>query len=153
MGRYSGNNLYVAFTGSTLHGDFRTQDTSEPRTIVDASAGADLYKAKLTGQKDGSLALVIFCQSGAAGIAIYDILTPGATGALEWGPEGNNSGKQRYYATAIVQDRAFSIPYEDVAEIQATFVANSEVTAVVYQVCGVMLDFCRACNSAQLATI
>ena len=153
MSRYAGKDLYVAFAGRDLSGDFRTLDDSEGITIIDASAGDDAHKEKLTGQKDGTVTLDMLGQTGAAGTVIWAALAPGAIGALEWGPEGTVSGKPRRYVTAIVESRSQAHPYEDVVEIQAAFSFKGVVVSALYQACGTMLDFSRPCNSAHLAAI
>lgn len=122
MARYSGKDLVVLFGGNALEADFRAFDIDESITIIDASAGDDAYKEKLTGQKDGGATLTLLGQTGATGMAVWGYVVPGTSGTLEWAPEGTASAKPRHYvATAYVESRSQSHPYEDVVEISVAF--------------------------------
>ena len=130
MARYTGSALFLKFNTTDLDTDFRTLDVSENITIVDASAGADLYKAKLTGQKDWTVTATLL--DTAAGTVLWDALAPGTAGSLEWAPEGTANDKPRFYGTVYVSERSRSVPYEDVVELNVTFVCNSVVTVTIY---------------------
>jgi hypothetical protein len=133
MSRYSGKDLVVLFGGNQLEADFRSFDVDENITIIDASAGDDAYKAKLTGQKDGSATFTGLGQTGATGTAWWGRVVPGTSGTLEWAPEGTASTKPRHYvATAYVESRAESYPYEDVVEVNVGFTYSAVPVDTTY---------------------
>ena len=133
MSRYSGKDLVVQFGGHALEADFRAFDIDESITIIDASAGDDAHKEKLTGQKDGGATLTLLGQTGATGTATWGHVTPGTNGTLEWAPEGTSYGKPRYYvSSAFVESRSESYPYEDVVEMSASFTYSALPVAGVY---------------------
>ena len=133
MSRYSGKDLVVQFGGYALEADFRAFDIDESITIIDASAGDDAHKEKLTGQKDGGATLTLLGQTGATGTATWGHVTPGASGTLEWAPEGTSYGKPRHYvATAYVENRSQSHPYEDVVEHSIAFTYSAVPVDGVY---------------------
>jgi len=133
MSRYSGADLVVQFNGETLEADFRAFSVDENITIIDASAGDDEHKEKLTGQRDGSATLDMLSQTGATGTATWGHVTPGTNGTLEWAPEGTSYGKPRYYvSSAYVESRSESYPYEDVVEMNAAFTYSALPVAGVY---------------------
>jgi len=128
MTRYSGRELVVEFAGTTLSGDFRSLDVPESCTIIDASAGSDLYKDKLAGQTDGTASLTALHNE--AGSALWLAVAPRAEGSLIWSPEGTvaAASNPKHYATAIVSGRSKSIPYEGVVELSIDFDFKSAVT-------------------------
>ena len=132
MARYSGKNLYVEFNGTELTADFRSFEVTENITIIDASAGDDAYKDKLTGQKDWTATFNGLATSGATGTALWGAVVPGTEGTLIWAPEGTASGKPKHSGTAIVSERSRTAPYEDVVEISISFEGKSEVTDSTY---------------------
>ena len=133
MSRYTGKDLVVKFNGHALEADFRTFDVDESITIVDASAGDDTYKEKLTGQKDGSATLTLLGQTGATGTTTWGYVVPGTSGTLEWAPEGTTTTKPKHYVSkAYVENRAESHPYEDVVEWNISFTYSAAVVDTVY---------------------
>lgn len=133
MSRYTGKLLVVLFNGHQLEADFRSFDDDENITIVDASAGDDTAKYKLTGQEDGGAAFSGLGQTGATGTAWWGYVAKGTRGTLEWAPEGTASTKPRHYvANAVVENRAQSHPYEDVVEVTVNWTYSSVVVDTTY---------------------
>jgi len=133
MARYTGKELVVLFNGHQLEADFRSFDPDESITIVDASAGDDVAKYKLTGQEDGAAAFSGLGQTGATGTAWWGYVAKGTRGTLEWAPEGTASTKPRHYvADAVVESRAQSHPYEDVVEVTVNWTFSSAVVDTAY---------------------
>jgi len=122
MARYTGKDLVVMFNGTSLEADFRAFSVDESVTIIDASAGDDAYKEKLSGQRDGSATLDLLSQTGATGTTTWGKVVPGASGTLEWAPEGTAATKPRHYVSkAYVESRSESYPYEGVVEMSVGF--------------------------------
>ena len=130
MASYTGSALYLTFGATVLSADFRSIDVTENITIIDASAGADTWKDKLTGQKDWSATVSLLHQ--AAGTVLWDALAPGLSGTLNWAPEGTASGKPKHYGVAIVESRSQPIEYEGVVEWSISFVGDGTVTHTIY---------------------
>ncbi len=133
MSRYSGKRLVVMFNGNQLEADFRSFSPDESITIIDASAGDDAHKEKLTGQRDGSATFDALSQTGATGTATWGWVTPGANGTLEWAPEGTSYGMPRHYvSSAFVESRSESYPYEDVVEMSVNFTYSAVPVLTTY---------------------
>lgn len=133
MAEYTGNDLYLAFKGTTLHADFRTFTTSEAIDLVDASAGADVAKTYLTALEDGTGTVELLDQTGGtAATAAWQLCDKGAEGTLEWGPEGTATGKPRHYVNAIVSSRDRNHPYNDVSTLTVNFQFSGVVTDTAY---------------------
>jgi len=133
MARYTGKDLVVLFNGHQLEADFRSFDVPESITIVDASAGDDVAKYKLTGQEDGSATFSGLGQTGATGTAWWGYVAKGTRGTLEWAPEGTASTKPRHYvADAVVSGRDGSFGYEGPVEVSVDFEFSSAVVDTAY---------------------
>lgn len=130
MAEYTGGNLYLRFGSTVLSGDFRSFSPEETIETVDASAGNDTFRTKLTTLKDGSASVSLVDQTG--GTALWGALVPGMQGTLEWGPEGTAAGKPKHTAMAIVTSRSRDIPYDDIVVLNVEFALNSEVTDDTY---------------------
>jgi len=126
MARYTGKDLHVEFGGTDLSGDFRTLEVTESIDIVDASAGSDTHKEKLTGQEDWTATLTILDTTD--GSTIWEAVDKGTEGTLTWYPQGTASGKPKHYGKCIVSERSRNFPYNDVVEITVTFEGNGVVT-------------------------
>src|SRR5688500_6860462 len=104
MTEFAGNNAYIKFGATVLSPDYREFKPDEEIDILDASAGSDGYKPKVTTQKDGSASITLVAQTG--GTALWAAVALGTEGTLEWGQEGTATGKPRSYVTAIVSKRS-----------------------------------------------
>lgn len=134
MAEYTGTALYAAFKGTAISTDFRTLTTSEEMDVVDASAGADVAKSYLTALEDGTATLELLDQTGGtAATAMWNLMDKGASGTLEWAPEGTATNKPRHYvATAIVTSRERETPYDDVVALTFEFQFSSVVVDTAY---------------------
>lgn len=130
MAEFAGSSLFLKLGSVELTSDSRKFNAEETIDIVDASAGSDAYKPKITTQKDGTASVELVAQAG--GTVLWSALAPGVSGTLEWGEEGTVSGKPRHYVTAIVSKRNREVPYDGIVVLTADFVFNSVVTDTVY---------------------
>lgn len=133
MPEYTGSAAYLAFKGTAINADYRTFESTEEIDLVDASAGADVAKTYLVALEDGSATLTLVDQTGGtAATAMWQLMDKGASGTLEWGPEGTATNKPRHYVNAIVGNRARTMPYDNVIELSFEFQFSGVVTDTAY---------------------
>jgi hypothetical protein len=130
MAEYVGSTLYLKFGSTTLQADFRSFEPNETIDTVDSSAGSDTFKTKLSTLKDGKATVELVDQTG--GSALWTAVVPGASGTLEWGPEGTAVGKPRHYCDAIVTGRTKTIPYSDIVVLKVEWAMAGAVTDTAY---------------------
>ena len=133
MTAYTGKNLYLAWTGTAIDGDYRSFDPSEEMGTDDASAGSDAAVTRKTTLKDGSASLTMRSVSGTAGTALWiTTLAVGTEGTLEWGPEGTASNSRRSHVNAILTSKSESNAYANVVEWSVDWEFSGEVTHTTY---------------------
>jgi len=132
MAGLTGKNLYVAFNGTNISGEYRKFDPGEGIGTVDQSAGADAAETYLTTLTTGDATYVAVLQED--GSVVYTALAPGGEGTLEWAEEGTADGKMRHWVNAIVTGRKQPIPYKEMIELSVTFLFSGTVTNTVYPV-------------------
>ena len=130
MARYTGKELVVQFGGTDLSANYRVLDIEETAEAVEVITGAAAYKAKQDGAASWSAALSLLDETG--GTTLWGAVAVGATGTLEWAPEGTTVGEPRHYALAMVAKRDRHIPYEGAVEISVDFDGWGTVTDTAY---------------------
>lgn len=111
----TGSAAYLAFAGTTYHGNFRTINVEGNIGTVDQSAGADAGITRLTTLKDGSFSIELKRPAGGPGTAAWaSALVEGTEGTLEVGPEGTATGKPKMTVNCILTRRSHPIVYNDV---------------------------------------
>lgn len=130
MAAITGKDLYVAFKGVDISGDYRKFDPKETGDKHDQSAGADAAKTYLTGLTDGTATYAAVMQ--ADGSEMWTAVAINGEGTLEWADEGTAAGKQKHWVNAICLGRGRTVPYNGVVEITADFQFSGEVTDTVY---------------------
>lgn len=111
MPHASGSAVYATFGGVVITGDQRSIDWSETIKTIDVTAGSDLDEDHVTGTRSGTIKMSIL-YNGADGSAAEQALHVGASGTLQWGPEGTAAGKPKYTCVATVTDNNDSGPYD-----------------------------------------
>jgi hypothetical protein len=134
MAEFTGSNLAVYFKGTLISGNQREFSNKREMGLVDASAGADAARSYLTTLKDGTAKMVTLLQTSATATTDVPVLcVEGATGTLEWAPEGSASGKVRHYvSSAFVKSQETKSPYDDVTELSLEFQFSAAVSDGTY---------------------
>ena len=136
MARYTGIDLdaqWWRLGGTTNITSYRrTVETSESVDDADATCGTVTYRDHLPTFTDMSISLTYLMDSGADGTTIYNALAPRNAGTFCWSPQGTASSKPKFTATAYVQDRSISYPYDDVIEVSIEFQCTASPTLTTW---------------------
>jgi hypothetical protein len=118
--------------GGTINfaADERSVSWSPSVELVDATAGADTVRKRLTSFKDATAAIALVDQTNASGTA--SALDAGVSGTLIIGPEGTAVGKRKITFPAISQGAKYTWPFDNIAEIACDFIANGAYTDSTY---------------------
>jgi hypothetical protein len=102
--------------GGTINfaADERSVSWSPSVELVDATAGADTVRKRLTSFKDATAAIALVDQT------------------LIIGPEGTAVGKRKITFPAISQGAKYTWPFDNIAEIACDFIANGAYTDSTY---------------------
>lgn len=119
MAEYSGSSLYLTFGTIVLSSDFRSFDRSDETAIIDATAGSDSFKVKLTAVADGKSSVELLAQT--SGTVLWAALAPGPAANLVISEEGTASGKPKTTVSAFAVNRARKVVYDDVVVISVDF--------------------------------
>jgi len=130
MSKYTGKDLHLKWNSTELQGEFKTLTVSEETDFADVTAGNDEARDYLATIKDGKAEAEIFDQAG--NTLLWNAIEPGTSGTLEWGPEGNATGKPKYSALAIVKSREREIPFDDGVVITIQWQFTGPVTESTY---------------------
>jgi hypothetical protein len=124
--------LQWIYSGGTIsfNQDYRTASWSPSVEMVDATAGADTVRKRLTSFKDASASISLVDQTNAAGTA--SALDAGVSGTLIIGPEGTASGKRKITMPAFSQGAKYNFPFDNIAELTCDFMANGAYTDGTY---------------------
>lgn len=98
--------------------------------LVDATAGSDTVRKRLTSFKDATASIAMVDQTNAAGTAAA--LDAGVSGTLIIGPEGTATGKRKITFPSFSQGAKYSFPFDNVAELTCDFIANGAYTDSTY---------------------
>ena len=115
-----------------LSSDFRKFDQDETVGLVDLSAGNDTSRTYAITLKDGKATGEFVFQQDAAGTTLWGAVDKGASGTLEWSPQGSATGRPKSSVAAIVMSRKKTVPYEEIVAITVDWQFNGAVTDTVY---------------------
>lgn len=115
MAEFTGSGLYLSFGGVVYSADYRSLDLDESVDLIDASAGGDTWRPKLSTLRDGSFSFEYLSQTD--GTAAWQGVAPNSEGTLEWAPEGTAAGKQKFTVNAVIKGRKRKIPYADIVVV------------------------------------
>jgi len=124
--------LQWIYSGGTISfaGDFRSAAWTPSIEMVDATAGADTVRKRLTTFKDATASITFVDQTNAAGTA--SALDAGVSGTLIIGPEGTATGKRKITIPSFSQGAKYSWPFDNIAEVTCDFMANGAYTDSTY---------------------
>ena len=124
--------LQWIYPGGTI--SFASEERSVAWTptveMVDATAGADTTRRRITSFKDASASISLVDQTNAAGTA--SALDAGVAGTLIIGPEGTATGKRKITFPSFSQGAKYNWPFDNIAEISCDFIANGAYTDSTY---------------------
>lgn len=130
MAEFSGSALYVQWIWSSgtiaLSGDFTNFTYAPTVRLLDATAGADPAQSYLVDRTDGQVTITAKHQAGS--IAFATALTEGRIGTLVVGVEGSAAAKMKWTIPAISLGGQYTVPYNDVVTVSATFQQNGSRT-------------------------
>jgi hypothetical protein len=115
----------------TLATDFRNFNYRPSIDIIDATAGADTSRRRITYLKDGQVTCTQVLQSD-IGTATMALLTEGQAGTLTWAEAGTAAGKPKHVIPALCMGSSITTPYNDVVTIETTWQQNGARTDTVY---------------------
>lgn len=130
MAEFTGQSAYIKFGATVLSGDYRNFDEDEDVGLVDASAGSDTHRSYIKTLLDGKATAEIVAQAG--GTLLFAAVKPGTEAVLEWGPEGNTTGKEKRTVTAVVLSRKRTTPYDNLVVITVEFQFQGAVADGTY---------------------
>lgn len=110
MASFLGTNAYINFNSQSIGSVHRKAKSDESIALVDKTAGADTHMSHLAALRETKFTIDFLID----GVTIWNALTPGTSAAIEWGPEGNTTGKSKYTSTAIVTKRTKDETYNDI---------------------------------------
>lgn len=112
---------------ANLSADVRSIQWSPTVDFVDATAGQDTTRVRLTTFKDATLSVGMVAQSGTAS-DYATILQEGASGTVLYSPAGTATGNRLITMPAYAMGLNFNSPYDDVVEVTVEFQANGAYT-------------------------
>jgi len=125
MAKYTGVNMTADFASVTLV-EIISLTINETSEVYESTAAADTAKEYLGGLEDATFSIECRMDDGDV---VFDALAPGASGALNFYPEGNSSGKPKAaVATAFVTNRTLGTTYNSVTPVTATLQCSGGVT-------------------------
>lgn len=127
---YTGKDLYVKFGSTVLSSRYKSFEPNEEIGIVDASAGADAARKKLTTLEDGTASIELLVESGDA--TLWAAVDKGTEATLEWGPEDTASSNPKHTVNAIVKSRSRAFVHDDVTKMTVEFEFSGAVSDDTY---------------------
>ena len=116
---WSGGTLVI----STENRNFTYSDQIE---TIDATAGSDATRRKISSFKNATASLSMTAQSD--GTALLAALAAGVTGTLIFGEAGSAVGKPKTTMPAISLGISRSVPYADVVTYDLSWESTADVT-------------------------
>src|SRR5512139_1601141 len=111
---FLGSSLYATWTTSsgttTLNTEFRNFTYRPSIDIIDATAGADSNRRRITYLKDGQVTVTQLMQND-LGSATMAQLAEGMSGTLLWAEVGTATGKPKHTMAAICLGSSYTTPY------------------------------------------
>ena len=127
MPAYRGKDVAVTFNAVDISGDGRSVSYEQSADILDDTTyGAD-ERTKQGGLLDGSGSFEGLDVSGNFTAAWQEIV-PGASATMVIYPEGNSSGNRSISFTAVISNRALTMPYDDLSTLSMSFEISGAVT-------------------------
>ena len=120
---WSGGTLVV----STENRNFTYSDQIE---TIDATAGSDATRRKISSFKNATASLSMTAQSD--GTALIAACAAGVTGTLIFGEAGSAVGKPKVTMPAISLGISRRVPYADVVTYDISWESNADVTTGVW---------------------
>jgi len=131
-GGYVGSAAYLAFGGTVLDTFYRNFTPTQTGATVDQTSGADTAIKRLFTLKDGNASMTYRAETGTAGTPIWALMPIGASGTLEWGPEGTATSAPRAHVQAFLTAKTPPIIYNDVTVWQFSWEFDDVITETVY---------------------
>lgn len=127
MARITGKSLYLTFGSTVLSTDFQTLDVSDNANLVSIVAGNDTVETFATTYTSAT-ASYKGLYDATNGPTIEAAVVPNTAGTLTWSPQGTATGKEKRTATAIVNTKSTSNPFDGAIELNVEFQINSAIT-------------------------
>ena len=129
--RHSGKDVFLEYTptaGSAidLDVDYRSLEWAQQLNEIDATAGDDDWEYMLDSFKRGTFNITIL-----AGVTTT-YLTPGSSGTLIYGPEGNTNGLRKITLPVKLMDAKESTGYADVTSLDLSFRVTGNITVATF---------------------
>lgn len=129
--RITGKDLYVAFGGVDLSGDFTTVSFSVEEDVADVTAGNEESHYYIPMREDATIDFEAFYDGAAQ--TVWDAIAQGAVGTLEIGPKGTVSTYHRlYWSRAICTRRELDVPFDNGVRVRASFQASGTLVSTSY---------------------
>jgi hypothetical protein len=122
MSTYNGNDVYIKIDSVEVDAYFKTIEFNPSIETVDVTAGSGTdHRQRAGGLEDTTITMTIVYD--AANIQAYiQRLKPGVH-SIEFGPEGNTSGKPRHVQSFIITAAPFSV---EVSKTEVAFSISGE---------------------------
>lgn len=131
-GTWIGYNSGGTAIGTTvLATDFRNFNYSPSIDIIDATAGADSNRRRITYLKDGQVTCTMVLQYDIGTVQMNN-LAEGVSGTLVWGEGGTATGRPKHTMPAICLGASYATPYNDVVSISVTWQQNGTRVDTVF---------------------
>lgn len=131
---FAGSALYATwiYSGGTvvLSTESRNFSFSDTIETIDATAGADATRRKLSSFKNATASLSWTAQSD--GTALITALAAGTRGTLIFGEAGTATGAPKMTMPAISMGISRSVPYADVVTYDVSWESTGDTTAGSY---------------------
>jgi len=111
MTRYNGNGIYLAIDGNVVHSQFKTVNLEPSIEAVDMTRGSGTtHMMRNEGLKDTTISITLGYDTDLVP-TWFTLLKPGRH-TVEFGPEGNASGKPRHLQDFIFTGAPLEISVE-----------------------------------------
>lgn len=134
MHKYTGKDLYIAFNGIVLSGDWSSLVIEREQAWAAVTALGEGHRVARPTIQHATWTLHTYDQSGlyASGGAIVQQLGLGTSGELVFGPRGNAIGQPRFAATALLTHIAQPFAVDEDVLLTLKGVLNSELTEATF---------------------
>lgn len=107
MAEYVGNNYYVKIGSYNLTPYVKSVNFEPTAETVETTRGNAEYKSRAPGLKDARLSVVVGYDTNLA--AFRAAMKPGDVFVVDYGPEGNVTGKPRHTQAMICEGAPFEV--------------------------------------------
>lgn len=127
MGKYTGKDMYITFTGTDVSGQGRSLDVSQSADEVDVTTYGSVDKEFIAGMVERTATLEVLDDDATTTVRVA--LSPGSQGTLQWFPLGTASGNPRFTVSdAVVLGQDISYPYDDAVLLSVNMRLSGAVT-------------------------